>query len=99
VAQNKRQKRRKFSMIYLVIWLVLIGLGGAFFITQITRYNELSATLSQTNANLERERSINQDLYIQREFFDSDAYIERIARERLGMVRPNEIVFRNTAAD
>jgi len=24
---------------------------------------------------------------------DSDAYIERIAREKLGMVRPNEILF------
>ncbi|MDW7655624.1 MAG: septum formation initiator family protein [Bacillota bacterium] len=50
------------------------------------RKNELSAVLQEAAADLADLRELQQ-------IVDSDAYIERIARDQLGMVRPNEIVF------
>jgi cell division protein FtsB len=50
------------------------------------RKNELSATLQEAAADLADLRELQQ-------IVDSDAYIERIARDQLGMVRPDEIVF------
>ena len=47
---------------------------------------ELSAVLQEAAADLADLRELQQ-------IVDSDAYIERVARDQLGMVRPNEIVF------
>ena len=66
-------------------------------ITQAIRYNELSAELERINADIAAERAMEADLEMRLLFLDSDAIIERIARERLGMVRQNEIVFVNIA--
>ena len=66
-------------------------------ITQATRYNELRSELDRINAQIEAERAMEADLEMRLLFLDSDAIIERLARERLGMVRQNEIVFLNIA--
>ena len=50
------------------------------------RKNELSVVLQEAAADLADLRELQQ-------IVDSDAYIERVARDQLGMVRPNEIVF------
>lgn len=50
------------------------------------RTDELSGDLQQAAADLAELREL-------RQLAGSDAYIERIARDQLGMVRPNEVVF------
>jgi len=70
---------------------------SALIITQAGQYNELRETLHRIEGEVAAERAIHDDLNRQILFFDSDAYIETLARERLGMIRPNEIVFRNIA--
>jgi len=57
---------------------------------QFTRIAARRAELIQAQAIADRR---HEDLLALKNQVDSDAYIERIAREKLGMVRPNEILF------
>jgi len=97
--EKKKKQKRRISWLFIVFWVAIISLSLTFVTGQARRYSQLSTELYQAQSNLARERATFNDLYLQLLFFDSDAYIERLARERLGMVRPNEIVFRNMAAE
>ena len=59
---------------------------------QMVRINQKAATLSseydEANAELAELRELQN-------LADTDAYVERVARDQLGMVRPNEIIFDN----
>jgi cell division protein FtsB len=57
---------------------------------QFTRIAARRTELIQAQAIADRR---HEDLLALKNQVDSDAYIERIAREKLGMVRPNEILF------
>lgn len=93
-------KKRRFTVVhatYVAFWAAILILLGALFVTQMESYNELNARLTQANAAVERERERYESLRYQEALFDRDDYIERLARDMLGMIRPNEIVFRNIA--
>ena len=101
---NRREKpkppmiRKKISLIfYMTFWVLILIMFSGLIIVQASRYNELQADLSRINADIAYEYAIYRDLYNQLMFFDSDAYIEMRARERFGMVRQDEMVFRNIA--
>ena len=98
VKKKKYKKPRpKLAILFVVFWLVLIGLCFALVVGQSGRYNELRAELDGIEAEIERAEARNWDLQQQIDFFDVDAYVENLARERLGMLRPNELIFRNIA--
>ena len=44
---------------------------------------------------MKEEKEKQQEFEARREYYTSDAYIERIAREQLGMVKSNEILYIN----
>ena len=98
---NEKPKRKRsrplYNFFFVTFWGTIVVMFTVLIITQATRYNELSAELARINAEIEAERVIEADLEMRLLFLDSDAIIERLARERLGMVRQNEIVFVNIA--
>jgi len=85
------------TALYVTFWAVVFIMFAMLFVNQMDSYNELNAELTRTNAAIAREQAEAERLELHLAFFDSDAYIEQLARERLGMVRYNEIVFRNIA--
>jgi len=90
--------RRKFALfMYIMVWVLTLATFSGLVIIRASQYNELRASLDVINTDIAREQSIYYDLNRQMFFFDSDAYIEQLARERLGMILPNEILFRNIA--
>jgi len=95
---EKPKIKNKISLtLYVIFWALILIMFSGLIVTQAGQYNELRATLDRINEDVAREQAIYNDLNHQLQFFDSDAYIEALARERLGMIRPNEIVFRNVA--
>jgi len=66
------------------------------FVSQTGTYNDLQAQLTRLRASIEAEQLEIQRREIQLSLFDSDQYVEQLARNR-GMVHPNELVFRNIA--
>jgi len=99
--KNKKAKKpkSKLSLIFLVFWIIIIGLSFMLVIDQIGDYNDLRVVVEGITDEKAQISAHNDELQLQIDFFDSYVYIERQARDRLRMVRPDEIVFRNTAAD
>jgi cell division protein FtsB len=46
-------------------------------------------------AEIEEEKEKQLNFETRREYYTSDAYVEQVAREQLGMVKPNEIIYIN----
>lgn len=97
-AKPKKPKSKIF-LIYVMFWVIIIGLSLMLIMDQAGEYNELRAEADHLQGEIDRINASNNVLEFQIEFFDSDAYIEQQARDRLRMVRPDEIVFRNVAAE
>ena len=94
---KRKRSRPIYNFFFVTFWATIVVMFTVLIITQARRYNELSAELARINAEIAAERVIEADLEMRLLFLDSDAIIERLARERLGMVRQNEIVFVNIA--
>ncbi|MCL1845606.1 MAG: septum formation initiator family protein [Defluviitaleaceae bacterium] len=94
---KKKRGRPVVLIFYYIFWAAILILLGALFVSQMEIYNELRADLTRLNADVEREQDRYRSLTYELERLDRDDYIERLARDILGMVRPNEIVFRNMA--
>ena len=95
-SQGKR-KRPFYNFLFLTMWVLIIVMFSGLIVTQAINYNELRAELERVEALLAEEEATIADLEMRLMFFDSDAHIERLARERLGMVRQNELIFVNIA--
>jgi len=92
-----KKPRANYTIFYVIFWLILVGMCFALVVGQAGRYNDVRTDLSDVEAEIDRATARNEYLQHQIEFFDVDAYVENLARERLGMVRPNELIFRNIA--
>lgn len=76
----------------LVIVLALASAVAIYFKqeSQLERIRSRELTLASELSEAKAEKA---DLEELQNIVDTDEYIERIARDKLGMVRPNEIVF------
>ena len=75
--------------------VVLLFLGGLYISSQkleqrLQMYDIKKENLDQRIAD-EKERTIEIDNL--KDYMQTDAYAEEVARERLGLVKPDEIVF------
>lgn len=90
----KRQKKTsaKKLIILAVVLLVCIGVVYKIVEQQITlsRYDDLAKEYEQKIAEAQLE---NQKLEDEKDKADTDEYIQRAARDKLGLVKPNERVF------
>lgn len=94
--KNKTKKRSKLWL-YLPLWLLTLGMFAGLFAIQRSHHEGYRQELARLNAELAAERQVATDLRYRQAFYESDAYIERLAREMLGFVRQDEIVFQNIA--
>lgn len=92
---KKRFFTRKSGLIWLFTFIILIGMAiGILRIEKrVSIYRGRIAELSTEIRDLQRE---NDDLEEQMNNANSDEYIERMARERLGMVKKGEYSLRES---
>lgn len=94
--KKKNKKSRKLSSLFLRVFLfifvatVSVGIG-----TQFIRYQEVQEELAVVTAEIEKEQKRQLEFETRKEYYTSDSYIEQVAREQLGMVKPNEILYIN----
>lgn len=91
--KEKVKKKNKKKLIIIII-CVVIGIYFAYTLIsqQISlskKNNEIENLQSQINSANEETKKLQTEL----DNFNNPEYIERIAREKLGLVRPNERVF------
>ncbi len=75
------------SSLLLVGFVIYSGVEG------LLQANSLDDRIIETRAEIEQLRLDTEQLAALVAWLDSDAYIERVAREDLGMVRPGEEAF------
>ncbi len=46
-------------------------------------------------AQIQEEQEKELELKDRKEYYNSDSYIEQIAKEQLGMIKPNEVLYIN----
>ncbi|MDE2965905.1 MAG: septum formation initiator family protein [Chloroflexota bacterium] len=93
------QPRQAAALPWVVRWvafvcsLLLVGFVVFSGVEGLLQANSLDDRIIETRAEIEQLRRDTQQLAALVAWLDSDAYIERIAREDLGMVRPGEESF------
>ena len=93
-ANNKKPTNKARNIFFLILCLLILGVFSRLIVSQAASYNDLRAIYNRIQSELDREVAIYEDLRYQMAHFDSDAYIEALARNRLGWVMPNEIALR-----
>lgn len=95
--QKKKKKRsQKPSSLFLrVFLLVFVGAVSVGIGKQALHYQELQEELTAVATQIEKEEERQLEFEGRKEYYTSDSYIEQVAREQLGMVKPNEVLFIN----
>ncbi len=95
---NKRYNRKAATQTFFlrlfagVATVIILALCISSFISQKQEFNRLQAERRQLERERDRLYEQYEDLRGLNEIVDSRDYIERIARDYLGMVRPGDIV-------
>ena len=91
VEEMAKRKTKKASggrrACFLMFLSVCILLGVMF----VESYEAREAALE---ADIEAEKDRNQDIEEQRKYMQTKKYVEEVAREKLGLVYPNETIYK-----
>ena len=100
---KKRKKKKKvgynsLGMIAIAL-VVLVLLGGLMLESndlkeRLTGYDAKAATLQQ---QIEDEQTRTEEIDKLKKYMETDEYAEEVAREKLGLVKDNETVLRNSS--
>ncbi|OPL07810.1 MAG: hypothetical protein AVO33_03455 [delta proteobacterium ML8_F1] len=82
--------KNKFILIFLLVFTVYMGV---VLVRQEFKYRELIEESKAYSAQIETLRETVEELEGMIEEISTPEYIERMARERLQMVRPDEIIY------
>ena len=80
------------SVFAVIVAVWLIGFGYTFY-TQQSHLDEVADDRAAAVARLEEARERNAELKQERDGMDQPEYIEKVAREELGMTRTGEMPY------
>jgi cell division protein FtsL len=83
------RKKKKFSFKNIVIVIAILYVGYIVISTQISM-NKIKAEVKVRQQELEKVQEKNQKLQDEVNMIKTEAYYEKLARERLGLVKPGE---------
>ncbi len=93
--QKKRRLRNRLGMFAItLVTIVLLGvflMQGRLLKTRIAQLEEQETALTR---QIEEETQRTEEIEETKKHLQTDEYAEEIARNRLGLVKENEIVFR-----
>ena len=76
--------------------MVLCAIGMGTY-GKVQEHMEIQAEQEEVTRLISDENARRLEFEAQKEYFNSDSYIEQVAREQLGMVKANEILYVNRA--
>jgi cell division protein FtsL len=86
-----RQKKDFLLNPVVVIIITFIVVIAVFnFYQNMTKINQIETKISEIETQINAEKAKNEKLKNQIENSDNNEYIEEIAREKLGLVKPGE---------
>lgn len=87
---GKKKKKIHFYFLFLVLFSIVVGVK--MWSIQKTSH-ELEKQISSLDRQIESEQEKQVELLQEKEYCQSDEYIEKMAREKFGLVKPNEKVY------
>ncbi|MEA5084052.1 MAG: septum formation initiator family protein [Lachnospiraceae bacterium] len=95
-ARAKTKKQKSFTSIMVFCFmLIFITAVCANLVAQSRNLYALKAEETILAQKIDDANTENIQLKNQQEYYTSDVYIEKIAREQLGLIMPDEMVFKN----
>lgn len=93
LTQDRRQNRLSMFMAVLVVVIILIAVAvNSVSLTRRLKENRIRSQELQKEIDLEIQRKADIEEY--RRYTGTDAYIEEVAREKLGLIYEGETVFK-----
>ncbi len=90
-------KKTKIEPGFWVLYVAAVFVILMIFCVAMFKTIKINSSLVAQKAEIEEEIAYEQDrhaeLSMEGDYYKSDAYYEKVAREKLGLVMPNEIVF------
>ena len=96
---RKKKVRKKSRTTEFSITVVLCCLVSVLTVKGISLQQKVNANasrLSGLDSQIEEEKQRTDDITALKEYMQTDEYIEKTAREKLGMVKDNEILFKES---
>jgi len=81
------------STIGIIVLLVIFLYFSYTAVKQQKLIYSKNIELDRIESKIQEEKELNEELKNEKEMIQTDEYIEKIAREKLGMVKENERVF------
>ena len=89
--KEKSQKEEPYNRV-----LCLVAVLTVKGISLQQKVNANASRLSSLDSQIEEEKQCTDDITALKEYMQTDEYIEKTAREKLGMVKDNEILFKES---
>ena len=93
---RKKKVRKKSRTTEFSITIVLCCLVAVLTVKGISLQQKVNANASSLDSQIEEEKQRTDDITALKEYMQTDEYIEKTAREKLGMVKDNEILFKES---
>ncbi len=96
---RKKKTGKKSRTTELSITVVLCCLVGVLTVKGISLQQKVNANASRITSldnQIEEEKQRTDEITALKEYMQTDEYIEKTAREKLGMVKDNEILFKES---
>lgn len=92
-SKAKKRGRSKENLIFAFSLILIIGIFAVPMYCNAEKKFQLEAEIADVQARTKEAEEYNQELQNQIKYSDEDEYVEKIAREKLNMVMPDEIIF------
>ena len=91
---HKQRSRRKLRLVlFVTFWIILVASFGGVILTQAEKRGRYASEITRAGQELDRLRQLSHDLENEVRFNTGDKAIEKAARDQLGLVYPDEIIF------
>lgn len=94
VYRGSSQNRLSMILVVTVMAAILIAVSvrGVYLNSKLSEYNE---QIEELEAEIESENERTEEIEEYAKYVQTDEYVEEVARDKLGLVKEGEIIFRN----
>ena len=91
--RRSRQNKSSMACISLIV-LMLVGVMSVQIVSAYSRNQSYQAQEEELEAQLESEKARKKELEEYKKYVNTKEYIEQVAKAKLGLVYPNEVIYK-----
>ena len=95
-SQRSGKNRRALLVFCVAFWIMIFSVVFSICWMQWRKYTAFTPQLLSVAQEMDREQAKGTRLEEERAYNESDSYVEKVAREHLGLVLPDEILIYDT---